>query len=66
MKIMNKDFGNRLWGFSWGIYIWLFMNYFFIKDYDSFSLALSLDHFILFYFLIFGVSRFTPDYRKIL
>ena len=65
MKIMNKDFGNRLWGLSWGIYLVLFINYFFSGTPIN-ILARILGNIILFYFLIFGVSRFTPDYRKIL
>ena len=64
---MNKDFGNRLWGFSWGTYYILFLNYLFSKPHQSYSpIALILNATIIMYFGIFGVSRFTPEYRKIL
>ena len=66
MKIMNQGFGNRLLGFNWGIYIMLVIDSITNSPSNYTYLACILTNIVIVYFFIFGVSRFTPDYRKIL
>ena len=60
MKIMNKDFGNRCWGLSIGLF-------FFVNPNASCHIYLRILSSLLFmYFIIYGAERFTPDYKKVI
>jgi hypothetical protein len=60
MKLFNKDFGNRLWGLSFGI--WALISW----DLQYNFWVRLLGAIVFAYFITFGVSRFTEEYRKIL
>jgi hypothetical protein len=60
MKIMNKDFGNRLWGAS--IVLWLL-----VCTNGNYALWIRvLSAIIVTYFFMFGNSRFDEEYKKII
>ena len=58
---MNKDFGNRLWGFSWGLWLLIWSN----SDFYSGG-AIIMCASILVYFSVFGADRFDGKYKRIL
>ena len=56
----NKNFGNRLWGMSF--VLWIVSTWW--KEYPHWANFLAFLVFL--YFLWFGVERFDKEYRKIL
>lgn len=61
MKIFCEQFGDWLGGFIAGIYITVAITQYHLS---FFSLILLVS--VMLYFIIFGSSRFTPEYRKII
>ena len=61
MKIFNKSFGERMIGLTFGITIINLCRFWMIGSWE-----LLLSNIIMGYFLCFGTSRFTEEYKKII
>jgi hypothetical protein len=60
MKFFNKDLGNRLWGMS--ISLWLITS----LDIGYNIIIRIIAGLLVIYFITFGNSRFTEEYKKII